>query len=282
MTDAAPATSSSSARSALTSSFVVVAVILLVAAVSINAATEFLQLSFQKQPVPLRKDLKTVPEKLGPWVQVSTDQAANEDLEHALGTKLYIFRDYVDSRLVSQKDLDAFRGRTPDERRIMAAELQYRYPRAVVNLAVTYYTGLVDTVAHIPDRCYIADGFEPTHYDLKKWSAFEGRSGRDRDYDVRFITFENQAPNRAAIPQNVAYVFQCNGDYTSDPLGVRRRLADLFAKYGYYAKIEMKSADPDRARGEAAMNDLLSFALPQVEQCLPDWQSVVAQDKDAK
>ena len=40
-------------------------------------------------------------------------------------------------------------------------------PKAVVNLGLTYYTGLVDTVAHIPDRCYIADGYEArTKYDV--------------------------------------------------------------------------------------------------------------------
>ena len=49
-------------------------------------------------------------------------------------------------------------------------------PDALVNFAVTYYTGLVDTVAHIPDRCYVADGFEPTSYTKENWPCFAGRS----------------------------------------------------------------------------------------------------------
>ena len=28
-------------------------------------------------------------------------------------------------------------------------------------MSVTYYTGMVDTVAHVPERCVTADGYEP-------------------------------------------------------------------------------------------------------------------------
>ena len=41
----------------------------------------------------------------------------------------------------------------------------------VMRAAVTYYTGMVDTVAHIPDRCYVADGFVPDKYDTPNWTA---------------------------------------------------------------------------------------------------------------
>ena len=40
--------------------------------------------------------------------------------------------------------------------------VQQMCPQAVINVGLTYYTGMVDTVSHIPDRCYIADGFEPS------------------------------------------------------------------------------------------------------------------------
>ena len=43
--------------------------------------------------------------------------------------------------------------------------LQAEHPETVINIGIFYYTGLVDTVAHIPERCYIADGFDVTNYE---------------------------------------------------------------------------------------------------------------------
>ena len=253
--------------------FVVVAIILLTCAVGLNGATHFLQLHFKKLPVPLAMPLNSVPERLGPWVQVSIDQTIAHEMQEVLGTDKYVFRDYGDSRLISAKEMDAFKDKTPSERLLLLQNLQLKNPSAVVNVSLTYYTGLVDTVAHIPDRCYIADGFEPTSYKVEAWSALHGRPG---DQQVRYIVFEDQTPNRGAVPKNVAYFFNCNGKYENDPIGVRKSLASLFEKYGYYMKIEVQTLELKPDDGAKVMNEFLTHALPDIEKCLPDWQKVHA------
>jgi hypothetical protein len=255
-------------------SFVVAAVILLIAAAGLNASVGALRLHFQKVPVPLRRPLAELPERLGPWVQVSKDQPLDPDMEHTLGTEKYIFRDFVDSRLVPAALIEQFKDKNWSERRAMIAQIQAKNPKAVMNMAVTYYTGLVDTVAHIPDRCYIADGYQPVRWQVLNWDAFDGHAGRTVG-DVRYINFEDQTAERKAVPRNVAYFFHCNGNYVNDPAQVRMRLQDLREKYGYYAKVELMTLMPDGDASARIMDDFLHSALPEVERCLPDWNEVI-------
>ena len=193
------------------------------------------------------------------------------------GTKKYIFRDFVDTRLLTRADLEALKGDpASSEFRHTLSRVQSDTPQAVISAAVTYYTGMVDTVAHIPDRCYIADGFEPKSFTSPTWDVGLVDPSARR-VQVRLINFEDQTPDRASLPVNVAYFFQCNGSYESDPLnGVRLRLQNLSEKYGYYAKIELKTVMADQAKSAQVMADYLRYALPPIEGCLPDWNAVKA------
>lgn len=260
-------------------SFLVAAGVLLVSAISLNAATAYLQLYFKKSPVEMSQAFTTIDSHLGHWVQVSKDEKLGEDMEHVLGATHYLYRDYVDDRLVPADTIKAFEGKSAAERKGMALQIQRIRPEAVINVGLTYYTGMVDTVAHIPDRCYIADGFEPTHYNVVTWSAFEGRPGRDQSdppQDVRYINFEDQIASRQSTPRNVAYFFHANGGYTSDPIGVRIRLQDLTQRYAYYSKIELMTQMQDAQVSANVMNDFLKSALPEIERCMPDWKQVTA------
>jgi hypothetical protein len=190
------------------------------------------------------------------------------DIEEVLGTDQYIFRDYVDTRVIDEYEISKFEGKSSTERKQLVAQLQARYPTAVVNLAVTYYTGLVDTVAHIPDRCVIADGYEvkPGIGTDPTWQIGPGATG----LNVRFLNFEDQA-GRNRVDRNVAYFFHCNGDYAASPLEVRYRLQDLTQRYGYYAKIECMTLLKDSKAAEGIMIDFLGAAVPEIEKLLPDW-----------
>ena len=256
--------------------FLTVAIVLLVAAVSINGATEFLQLHFKKEKVELRKKLTDVPSRLGPWVQVTTDMAITHEIEDVLGTRDYIYRFYVDGRRVSPQVIEQFKDKDDDTQKNMVMAIQARDPQAVVYSAVTYYSGMVDTVAHIPDRCYVADGFEPAHYDVVHWSSLAGRKG---DGTARYINFEDQTPQRKSVTKNVAYFFHSNGEYMNDPLGVRKKLQNLFETHGYYAKVELLMVTDNRTGAADQMNDFLGHALPELEKCLPDWEQLKASEK---
>jgi len=267
--------------------FLLAVLVLTAAAMGLNGATQYMQLHFKKQPVTIAVPLKEISSKLGPWMQVSKDEPLEGDVEAALGTKEYIFRDYVNVDLadpvllkrldepIKDKKTGEMRPLTSNERHMLLYQIIKVRPDAVVNLAVTYYTGLVDTVAHIPDRCYIADGYEPSEYTTETWATSPHPS------EVRFINFEDQSGN-GKLSRCVAYFFRVNDMYTSDPVGtpmhpgVRMRLQDLREKYGFYSKVELMMTTKDRAVAAATMTSFLSYALPEIEKCYPDWKKVTA------
>jgi hypothetical protein len=258
-------------------SFLVAFVVLLVAAMTLQAATQMLRLYFKKEPVPLARQLEQIPASLGPWVQVSVDQTLSHEMLDVLGTKQYIFREYVDSRQVPADVLVQFKDRTNDERMTLLARLQRDYPSAVVRVGVTYYTGMVDTVAHIPDRCYVADGFVPDEKDTPTWTM-RNRDGNLFQTTVSSIHFVDSTPARGSIPRNVAYFFHCNGQYKHDAItGVRMALQDLSERHAYYAKVETMTAMREPEKSDLTIQDFLQHLMPEVEKCLPDWQKLKKQ-----
>lgn len=271
--------------------FVVAVILLGTAAATLNFATGFLQLHFKKRPVPMRVAAFDAPDGfpavLGPWLQVTRDTPLDADTEHILGTNQYVNRVYVDTRVLDPQQLEALKADTGSGRAAELARIQRESPQAVISLGLYYYTGLVDTVAHIPDRCYIADGYDVSSYQTKADQKFGTYpDGTDRVVSFRYINFEDQTGQRRES-KNVAYLFHVNGHYESDPLGVRRSLQNLFERYGYYAKMELMTVSPSHADDPAAqqaaqetsvvaVEDFLGRALPQFERCMPDWAQVHA------
>jgi hypothetical protein len=267
--------------------FILAVIVLSVAAAGMQSATDAFQLHFRKRPVPLAEDaLKKIPMRLGHWMAVSgEDQSLEKDIEDVLGTKQCIFREYVDTRLVGQAKLDAFAGKSWEERAKLLAEMERVDPRAVVHVGVTYYTGLADTVAHIPERCYVANGFEPNEYEVVNWDVRgEATTGRRVPGDkgmvqARFMNLDDATSATSRVTRSVAYFFQVNGHYESDPLGVRRSLQNLLERHGYYAKVELMTLVSDREQSAGIMRDFLSAALPEIEAVLPDWEAVRARSE---
>ncbi|HEX4053347.1 MAG TPA: hypothetical protein VHX86_03695 [Tepidisphaeraceae bacterium] len=172
---------------------------------------------------------------------------------------------------------DALKGKTPNERKDILTAVEMRgHSGDVIHLGLTYYTGLVDTVAHIPDRCYIADGYEPSSYTVPTWKLGPNAAGQYYPLSVRFISFQDSTGSNR-VSKCVAYVFHTNGHYESDPLGVRQTLEDLTERYGYYAKIELMTLGEDTDVASTAMTEFLTVARPQIETCFPDWNKLKRQ-----
>lgn len=307
--------------------FVAAVAVLALAAVGMNAVTEALQLHYKKQPVPLRAALSDdehgLPREMGGWVSVLQQNTLDEDIQHSLGTKEFVFRTYVDSRAVGREAVEQLqklrseietmtaglasldKEATKQQNRRLAAKqvewgsvmrrIQDEHPEAVMALNVTYYTGMVDTVAHIPDRCMVADGYEPRNAKTIDLSPGTLPDGTPRQLKAQFATFEDQT-GHGRVSRNIAYFFHCNGGYEPSPVGVRGKLQNLFERHAYYAKVELMTDDPARPgaapptdaqkaeaekKSVAAMNDLLSVALPEVERCLPDWNALKGGEKTA-
>ena len=275
--------------------FVVAVVLLGAAAATLNSATEYLQLHFRKQAVPMRVSALDAPDGipavLGHWVQINRDTPLDPDTEHILGTRQYIKdRAYLDMRVVAADERDTLKAMSEQDREAELRRIAEENPTAVLHLGVFYYTGLVDTVAHIPERCYIADGYDVISSQTRSDVNFgKYPDGSDRIVSFRYINFEDQTGQRRES-RNVAYLFHVNGHYESDSLGVRRSLENLFEPYGYYAKIELMTVSPshsgDPAGGQAgpaktlaAYEDFLNALLPEFERCMPDWQKLHAKPR---
>jgi len=255
--------------------FVAVFVLLGAAAISLNFVTSYLKLHYRKQPLSLRSAWdgpRGIPSRLGPWVQVSKDTPIPPDTEHVLGTSQYLFRWYVDTEQVGPDVVERLQDMSPDDRGAELARIEEAQPDAVINLGITYYTGLVDTVAHIPDRCMLGNGFEVTDYQIEKDRRLgKYADGNDRELTFRLINFDDPT-GRGRGTRNVGYLFHVNGRYESDPLGVRWSLQDLREQFGYYAKVELMTISPDSQRALKTMEGFLTALLPEFERCLPDWQ----------
>ena len=310
MTEINSAPSSSPWKSAFAGrGFLLVVVVLAVAAVGLNAAARGLQLVFKKHPVPLRHRLDDVqagvPREMGPWVSVHQTSTLDEDVQHSLGTRDFVFRTYVDRRIAGKdvverlvtlgREIDGLDEQDKAQLELKRSKQREWYgilrriqadrPEAVMALAVTFYTGMVDTVAHVPDVCMVADGYQPKNPTKLSVAAGEYPDGSPRQVEMQFTTFEDQT-GHGRVARNVAYLFHCNGGYEPSHVGVRGKLQNLFERHGYYAKVELMTDEPARsdvrlakneagtARAVAAMTDLLSVALPEVERCLPDWDEV--------
>ena len=289
--------------------FLIVVGVLALAAVGLNTVARTLEVHFKKQPVPLRHALDDekagIPREMGNWVCIHQTSSLDEDIQHALGTREFVFRVYANAGVVGRdtverlqklrQEVDALEVQEGADPKVKAARhnewggalhrLQVEHPEAVMSFSVTYYTGMVDSVLHIPERCMVADGYEPRNPQFVDLVAGTYADGSPRQVQIAFSTFEDQT-GHGRVARDVAYLFHCNGGYEPSHVGVRGKLQNLFERHGYYAKVELMTddlsrRDPRDANKEQApqksieaMTDILTVALPEVERCLPDWNEV--------
>ncbi len=270
----------SAPQSRRTIAFVVVAMLLIVAAIGLRVTVANMKLTFRKLPVELPAPLLSIKRDLGPWAQFTVDEALPADIEHELGTKEYVMRRYVDTRQLSESDRAKFIAAALDERQKMMTEGKISVPKsALMYFALTYYTGSADTVPHVSERCYVADGFKPTNFEVLDWAILPRENEADRVAKVRLLNFEDQVGSRSFEPKQVCYFFQVNGTYEHDPIfGVRKKLQNLFERHAYFAKVEMSAELGSTAAAAPVMKDFLVHAMPEVERVLPDWEKVKAME----
>ncbi|MEL7239618.1 MAG: hypothetical protein AAGK78_12225, partial [Planctomycetota bacterium] len=199
----------------------VVLVILAAGALTFNFAVASMDLRFRKIAMDLREPIAAIDSEVGPWVKINVDTRFPPDMEDALGTLDYINRIYVDTRKADPKVLAEYRATEPmtDAMRMkLHNSVQANDPYGVLRLHVAYYTGGVDTVPHIPDRCMIGAGYETTgRQEIDLLTLPSGEPLR-----VSFAQFEERAAKAQPVRHNVAYVFKVYGDYEHDAItGVR-------------------------------------------------------------
>lgn len=247
-------------------------------AVAFRAVVAQLNVYLQKEAVPLRESLDSLPVVLGAWERTGDDLRYGSDIETELGTKQYLLRTY--------------------ER-----EVGGRVQR--VQLHIAYYTGLIDTVPHVPERCWGAAGLIMTRQphevkldvDAAAWAPsdilnkatnlpYPMATVRDPvtrkeqvvylpvgDWEASVTEFQEEGDPRHRIAGG--YFFIANGRMTDSPYQVRNLAFDLTDRFAYYCKVQCTIVAPTEAANDDTFaeqaGNLVQVAVPEIMRCLPDW-----------
>ena len=264
-------------RSAIKAYFAALA-ILIAGAVGFRMLVAQLNIHLLKEAVDLRRPLDSIPTKLGRWERIGADTVYSDTLIEELGTRRYLDRMYA-------VEGDAAKG--------------------IMHLHIAYYTGTIDAVPHIPERCWAVGGLELTRNSEGASVAIDRSAWRPKDGDqsspymtatvadpvtaeleqvtmpkgdVAMTTIEFQDPKRPERRQVGGYFFIANGSTARTSYDVRAMAFNLTDRYAYYCKVQMtKSANvkgPDDSLLEPFKKDaaeLLSALTPHLMRCLPDW-----------
>ncbi len=269
---------------------VVASLLLVCCGIGFRAAVTALNIYLQKEPVPLRDSLANIARTLGEWQAVGNDAVLDKATLEELGTDKYIDRAY--ERLVDGRPV-----------------------RVAVH--ISYYTGLIDAVPHVPDRCFVAGGWslvggvrnEPWPVDDSDWMEDPEHTTR-YGTPYRFDTFRHWVTGqqiRVRMPSLDAgqqfelrmselqskhadqrlfagYCFLANNCFTPSPEGVKLFAFDRQDRFSYYCKVQFVSVAQkgvDRARFLELTADLMDNLLPELMRCLPDWVDVNAASADS-
>jgi hypothetical protein len=256
--------------------------VLAAGAAGFNATLRALKIHLEKEPIyaPGNRQLHSIPPELGDWERVGDDMVLSAEVLEELGTRNYVDRTYVRF----------------DERDRPLSALQFH---------AAYYTGMIDAVPHVPERCFVGGGLEVAggpylvdmpidtsrflrNYledgdDFVRVPASVQPSGRDtvrvpRNLDqlkLRVTRFSSaRAPDQ---PIFAGYFFLANGKFITHAEQVRFEAFSLKTDYAYYMKIQFTSQPGDYQTAEALaqdVGDLMSELLPSLLLCLPDWVEV--------
>jgi hypothetical protein len=242
-----------------------------------------LQVYLKKEPVELREPLDSIPATLGSWKQVGKDSVFSDALVEELGTRSYIDRFYA-------LDGDPSKG--------------------VLQVHAAYYTGMIDAVPHIPERCWNANGLvmsgqpsvRPISLDRSSWDLAGGavQPGTGLRYptaeirdpvtrrtervalplgDLEMTVTAFQDPRNPRMTAFGGYLFIANGALTPSALAVRNLSFKLSDQYAYYCKLQFSASlpgTPEEAlrKFESMSADIMQNLLPQLMRRLPDWPAI--------
>ena len=256
--------------------------VMILGAAGFRVAVERLNVFVVKKPVELRGPLATIPPTLGSWRRVGEDTIFGAALVEELGTTQYLDRTYA---------LDG----DPEQ--------------GIASVHVAYYTGAIDDVPHIPERCWDAAGMvmtrppevlglaidesdwtlEPEIVNLASGEPYRSVEVRhpvtgmiERVYmpvgpiEMTVSEFRPAASTRER--QTGGYFLIANGRPTASAFGVRRLAFDLTDEYAYYCKVQVtvRSAASDdeaeaREQYRAVASEIVTELLPHLMKRLPRW-----------
>ncbi len=246
-------------------------------AASLHAMISGLGLHLRKLPIHPAdgRTLGSLPLETASWVRIAADRVESVEVESTLGTDNYLTRLYAE--------------RSPADPR----------KRVEIELHAAYYTGMIDTVPHVPERCFVGGGLQMARgartitlpLDTSRWALDPDVPEelapiyRVRASDDRRVRLPRNADGLAmriseyTLPGDrrlfAGYFFIANGGWVSSAEGVRLLAFNLRDDYAYYLKVQVNSASVESAEELAqAAGSLLGELLGDLMLCVPDWVAV--------
>ncbi|MCK4625090.1 MAG: hypothetical protein KAV00_07265 [Phycisphaerae bacterium] len=253
--------------------FALAAGMLLVAAVVWNIV--LVGKYFAKKPVPPPANaqfdnhrLVNFPDKIGPYVLLGDGELSKERDGEPDG--LFIMRD---------DDLETLGTMRHDMNWYYMA--LYRDTRAgpggagrFIRLDITYYTGLLEAVPHVGERCIVAGGgtidysqCKPVPVNLlplsSKWDQWQ-------NIKMYRTTYEIRQKDGVVTRASQYHIFSMNGEPIYDWMKVRWKMGALSLKYCYFAKIQIatQAPEPDVKKSDDICGEFIRHILPEVLQFL--------------
>jgi len=226
--------------------FLICVAVLALTAGGMSVARKTLGLYLKKEALLLKKPLELMDETaLAPYVVVTKQTIANEEILDALGTADYIQWVLEDPCQPSDSAV----------RRAM--------------LFVTYYS-LPDRVPHVPEECYTGGGYQRLETEDVRFLI--GAPGRRQEVPGRYLVFgvSETVLTRAAPQFPVLYLFRINGEYAGHRNEARMALnRNVFSRHAYFCKVELvfnqSFTTPTKAEAMAAGQRMLNVVLPLLE-----------------
>ena len=288
-------------------SFVSAVAVLLISAATLNAAVAAMGVHLRKQRIepPENRRVSAIATETQSYQRVGQDQVMSQEIVEELGTTNYLQRTYQLKEGKQAKDGGKEGGTDGGKDGGRDAGKDGANPRLDVHLA--YYTGMIDTVPHVPERCMTGAGWQivgfpksvPLKLDDRNWrndmevpnkvkgTVFTARLEPDVSKDakadrvrlpfdpasIELRTSEFAGPGTQKLI--VGYYFIANGGHTPSAEGVRSKAFNLTDDYAFYLKVQVGSGQVQSAE-ELGMHAsrLMSELLPEIMRCVPDWVEV--------
>ncbi|MGD9689190.1 MAG: exosortase/archaeosortase family protein [Phycisphaerales bacterium] len=260
-------------------------------ALALPITIKSLGVHLRKLPIYAEGDrqLRTIPNETESWKQLGQDLVESSEAVAELGTQNYLTRQYA-PKVGSRADAERPRGGSG----------------GIIQLHVAYYTGMIDAIPHVPERCMVAGGWIineggtrtiPLTLDRSSWSPHEDPAAAGEGYQqAKRSNYFSAAPGqRVTLPLDVenlamritqfsdpsgqqkyfaGYFFIANGGVAASAEEVRVKAFDYRNDYAFYCKVQMSGSFESAEDLAARASSLMSELLPEIMSCVPDWRKV--------
>jgi len=141
------------------------------------------------------------------------------------------------------------------------------------SLDMAYYTGGLDMVPHVPERCLIAAGMTLLGGDDVRLHVPRAPEPWNVPITFRRIRYEVPRLSRRGAQY---YVFSLNGYPEAKWTAVRSKLSRPWGKYAYFAKIQFEPVGQvtDMNKADDVANEFMGYVLPEALKTLPTPQDL--------